>query len=1019
MTDPGLRELPESALLRSMRAETESHPYELKRLIGPDINYGRELLAALAQRTGGWIGWEATSLRRLAGEVAFVPLHAAGIRIGSDVGIRVLVNRALEDAIERKLVSREFALLGRSVGFRRALLDSILELRVGGVTPDALRSATTDGSPARGVAAVLGEYEALLRERQTTDPAGVFQAALANFDEQAPYSLGGRLLLAPSLVERGLPGAFLERLIAFGAQRLDGESGSVDATHTDMFVAASPADELREVFRRVIAEGLRWDDVEIVSTNVDTYGVALDVLCQQTGVGGTMTHGIALGRTRFGRILERCFTWLGDGLPADVLREALEAGELGANVEIQPVLMARRLRKLHIGWGRGRYMNAVDHLNTADAESRIHRYEDESEDEFRARVAFEVSCSGGLRALLVALLASTPPVPERGDDLVVRSSVSKLATATLGWIALAYAHGPAELHTRERVCSRLRDLTEIDDAETTFGAALATLRDVLSDMRSWPFVTSESKPWSASGGMVHLTDLAHAGTTDRGRTFLVGFDADATSGSSRQDPLIPDSVRVALQHGALSTSVQRREERAEQVASALASARGRVTLSYSAARSADTGEARPAPEMLELRRTLDRESNLSYAQLRERLGAPACAVPSVAMGTSGLLDARDVWLGALSDGAMLLDGEPLVRAYFGGLDGGMRARVEMARAELTQFNGFVARAAGQLDPRDRPDRPISPSSLELLAKCPLAWFYKYGLRLRASEDPEYDPNAWLDNTERGALLHEIFEQFGIRFRGRMDAIATPAATEEMNAIVDAIVAQWQVDVPPPGALVLEREIGELRRAAASFLHMECDAHAEGDGATWQHIEYSFGDGQIVRYVLTDGSALPVRGRVDRIDALTDGTFRVIDYKSGKPDYFSSQSRTGPFNGGKQLQPAIYAGALRDLLGGEVSQFEYRFPTERGRNEIIAYDATQLAAARPLVTQLMEHIRDGEFIPTTDMNDCRYCDARTICRTQAGDHGAVRKSPRAEWAKANSGIDAFRGMRERRGIRGAE
>jgi len=69
--------------------------------------------------------------------------------------------------------------------------------------------------------------------------------------------------------------------------------------------------------------------------------------------------------------------------------------------------------------------------------------------------------------------------------------------------------------------------------------------------------------------------------------------------------------------------------------------------------------------------------------------------------------------------------------------------------------------------------------------------------------------------------------------------------------------------------------------------------------------------------------------------------------------------------------------------------------------------------------LLEHVRDGEFIPTTDKNDCRYCDARTICRTREDNYGMVRESPRAEWAKANSGLDAFRGMRERRGIRESE
>jgi len=1001
-------------LLASLEAETRAHPYEPKRFVGPDVNYGRELLTALARRTGGWIGWEATSLRRSAGEIAFVPLHASGIEVGSDVKIRVLVNRSLDRAIAKKRVSREFAQLGRSVGFRQTLLDSVLELRVGAVTPSALAAATVDGSPAREVAAVLSEYESLLLEHGTTDSAGVFAAALENFDDQAKYCLGGRLLLAPLLAERGLPGAFLARLMSFGAQRLDSDFAEVKAASVDMFVAATPSDELREVFRRVIAEGVRWDDVEIASTNVDTYGVALDVLCQQIGVGGTMSHGIPLARTRLGRILERCFTWLGDGLPADLLRQALEAGELGANMDVESVILARTLRELRIGWGRERYEAALTQLGEAEADPRMRQRVDEPDDDHFARVATGLRAAAALRSLLVALLGATPPVPERGSDTVVRSSVSALASAVLAWLALARMHGEAELQTLDRVRTRLQELAELDGGETTFGAALATLRDALGDVRAWPLLTSGSKPWSTAGGMVHLTDIAHAATTGRSRVFLVGFDSDATAGSSRQDPLIPDAVRAALGTDALSTTTQRREERARLIGGALASLRGRVTLSYAATRSADAGESGPAPEMLGLRRALENESTLSYADLRGRLGAPASAVPSRASGVSELLDARDVWLDALSAGAILLDGETLIRGRFQALDSGIRAHIEAQSPTLTQFTGMVPSAAAALDPRNRPARPISPSALEKLAACPLSWFYHYGLGLRSPDDPEYDPDAWLDAAQRGALLHEVFEQFATRFLARREAIATEAASEEMAAIADEIIARWRAEVPPPGDVVLEHEVNELRRAASSFLRMERDALADQDRGDWRYLEYAFGDdGRTAHYSLTDGTSVAIRGRVDRIDEMEAGWFRVIDYKTGGAGRYRKIAKLGLFNGGRQLQAAIYAGVLQELLNGTVARFEYRFPTERGQNQIIAYDSAELAEAHPIVTQLLEHVSKGTFIPTTSSDDCRYCDARAICRVNEDRYGKVSSS-RAEWARDNAEtIDAYTSMLERR------
>ena len=60
-----------SRLLDALASVTHEFPTQRKRLIGPDVNFGRELLLALAQRTGGWIGWEAENLRGIARELAW------------------------------------------------------------------------------------------------------------------------------------------------------------------------------------------------------------------------------------------------------------------------------------------------------------------------------------------------------------------------------------------------------------------------------------------------------------------------------------------------------------------------------------------------------------------------------------------------------------------------------------------------------------------------------------------------------------------------------------------------------------------------------------------------------------------------------------------------------------------------------------------------------------------------------------------------------------------------------------
>jgi hypothetical protein len=995
-----------STLLAALESLDRERPNERKRFVGSDVNFGRELLVALARRTGGWIGWEATNLREIANALAFLPLAEREIHVADDVTIDALVGRALDGAISAKRVTDRFAALATGLGFRRVLRDSLLELRTAGLRAHELRAATAPGSPAHDLSAVLDVYDRLLADEHIADPPEVFRVAIDAFEREAPFVLGNEIVaVVDGPTPRGLPGRLHDLLLARGARRLPADApadgvvaASVDA---DIFVAATPSDELREVCRRVVAEGLRWDEVEIVATDADTYGIALDALCQRIGLGATMLQGIPLARTRLGRALDRWFAWLGDGLPADVLRQALEAGELRApGDDVPSTALARELRRLRIGWGRRRYETARDRLASGAPVREMTPREDESDEELAARRASrERSCSS-LAELLAALLATTPPVPERGDLRPVSTTCAALARATLAYLELCPIHGEAEARTMERLRDRLESLGRLDERETGFAAALATLRESLADLRAWPLVTSERKPWSAAGGMLHLTTASHAGTTGRARTFVVGLDADRTSGAGRQDPLLPDPVRRALGPERLTTSVERRDESARVLASALASLRGRVTLSYATSGSLDGRAAGPSPLLLEAWRAKEGDCALSYEDLRAALGQPASAVPAASPHAGACVDARDVWLGALASGPLLLDGADGVRDAFPVLARGLAAHDAARAAALTPHHGLVPSAGPALDPGARLDREISPSSLEMLAKCPLSWFYHHGLALRVPDDPEYDEARWLDALQRGSLLHEVFEHFTREYQGRQDELVSDDARRRIREIAAEIIARWRDEVPPPAETVFEAERAELLQSALAFLQLERDRWEAGDRGVWTDFELEFGRGKgRGPFALPDGRTLLTHGRADRVDRLPDGSLRVVDYKTGNPAPYLRGAKTAPFNGGRQLQPALYVSAISSITGKDAERFEYRFPTPRGENAVVAYSRDELSRVPGIVESLLEHVRAGEFVPTTDANDCRYCDYGAVCRATRDGYGS--RAPRAEWAAAHA------------------
>lgn len=987
---------PPSRLIASLRQAGASGPLARKLLVAPTINWARELLRQLARRDGGWIGWEAVTLRGLADELALISLSESGRRPGSDVAIGALIGEALDLAIEARELSPRTRDLALSPGFRRAVADAVLELRFAGIEPRELIALTTPTEPARDLATVLTRYTTLLDGSPFTDAAGVFRAALDAFDAEAPVVLDGLVILAPELNDRGLPGRLLRRLRERGASELAVEEERATAAR-DLFVAATPADEVREVFRRIAAEGLRFDEVELVATDPDGYGIALDGLCRSLGVSATMLQGLPLSRSRAGRALARWLSWLEEGLPADLLREMLEGGDLDLTrlgVTTDTASLVRALRGLRIGWGRARYEAALDALGTpAWASSSRADPEDADGESSEARVARRRRTGDDLRAVLTALLALAPAAGERGEATEPALPISELAAAALRCLVLV----PDEGQTTARLHNRLTEIAAVEGPAHRLSAALAGLREALDDFRAWGATSGSTQPWSSRGGALHLTDLAHAGLTGRPRCFVLGLDAERTAGPRLPDPFLPDRLRERLGTERIASSTARRQEYRAAVAGAIAGLRGRVTLSYAAAADLAGHETGPAPVLLDEARHLLGEPDLSYGELRRRLGAPACAVPS---GAGHPIDGRDHWLGALAAGAILLDGTEAVLTAWPALQSGVRALAVLDGTAIGPQLGLVPAAAGRHDPT-RSETGISPSSLEQLARCPLAWFYHYVLTLTPPEDPEYDPTRWLDARQRGAVLHAIYEAFVSRFRMAQQAILGDAAREALLAIVQERLAECAVLVPPPSETVRLAETREIVAAALSFLAMEQESLRGAAPPVWAETEFRI-DPRAVRFPLPDGSGFAVRGIIDRIDRLSDGRLVVLDYKTGNPSYYREEAKRGVFRGGRHLQPALYASAAAAMRQAEVARFEYRFPTLRGQNDRAVYQAALLARAPAIIQELLGAVREGAFVPTTDAEDCRLCDYRENCRVRLIDRGTrvEIESPRAAWAKAN-------------------
>jgi hypothetical protein len=170
------------------------------------------------------------------------------------------------------------------------------------------------------------------------------------------------------------------------------------------------------------------------------------------------------------------------------------------------------------------------------------------------------------------------------------------------------------------------------------------------------------------------------------------------------------------------------------------------------------------------------------------------------------------------------------------------------------------------------------------------------------------------------------------------------------------------------------------------------------GVSWKRLEMKFGlaGGDPLVLPLEQGE-LHLRGAVDRVDSDLHG-MRVIDYKTGTSrDY---EGGTGTFHGGRRLQHAVYAVAAERLLGGHDVAGEYHFPTRRGENRIVRFEALALKGVGALLDRMLAIVAGGGFVPTERADDCRFCDYAPVCRVRA-EWGRV-ESPLAEWSAAQTG-----------------
>ncbi len=1004
-----------STLLRELARVCAEQPLAEKILVAPSLLIGHQILERLSREGHPWMNLRAETVRTLAHGLVGADLARQGLRLLSRAQALALVEQACDEALDEKAY---FGPLRDRPGFHRAVHRTFEELRAAGISPAALpQGAFDDARKRRELKAILGRYDAALTTGGFVDSAEVLRRAV---DAAAGGPADASLYLLPENPEMTAVERLLLERLAGGRLAILATDPPADwprnARTARLFRATGEENEIREVFRRILAEGSPFDTVEILHTDGTTYPALCWELSREHGIPCTFSTGVAAPFTRPGQAALAFLNWIGQGFAAEVLRGALASGAL--TFERMPGhtagapgtrAAARALRDARIGWGAGRHQACLDRLvaelekgEEPSARQDAGREEIEVRDERRARRKAAARCARNFAGRTLELAAAATREP---CDLT------------------ALARG-----CRTFVCEFARVGDELDGTALAALEKLLTELEVLSASRLAPAEAAERLAEAvralsvaadrARPGRVHVADYRSGGFSGRPHTYLLGLDESRHPGDDLEDPVLLDHERRAINRILAPAALTLRRDRPRDAALALRACvsrlTGTLTASYSSwkLRSLDQqSEQFPSPFFLELHRASSGSPEADYTALLAALPEPAGFAPD----RDAALDDTEWWLSRLRDAgpsAAAGTAGSLVRAFHPHLADGHRAEAARDSDAFTIWDGWVAGGTPELDPRAS-GQPLSASRMETLAQCPFRYFLKHVLRIEAPEEVERDSTRWLDPMMAGSLLHEVFRLFFEEITAAGEKPDSARHGKRILELAEAGIGAWREKVPPASELAFEERRQEILLASRTFLRLE-EEHCRT--VTPRFFEVPFGlqraesrspiaSPDPVRIAIGAGDSFLLRGSIDRVDEAPDGKFHVWDYKTGSAYRYRAERG---IHGGRQIQHALYALALEQLLAraglsAEVSRSGYFFPGRKGEGQRlpIALDASR---TRDVMRRLLDLLRAGAFPHAVSKEDCKFCEYEAVC----GGEKIARRRAAAKLAAAQLPVlQAFR------------
>ena len=295
-----------------------------------------------------------------------------------------------------------------------------------------------------------------------------------------------------------------------------------------------------------------------------------------------------------------------------------------------------------------------------------------------------------------------------------------------------------------------------------------------------------------------------------------------------------------------------------------------------------------------------------------------------------------------------------------------------------------------------PDASLSPSAINKYMRCQLQFYYRYIAGIKEPDEPADEQE--LDNRIFGNIFHQAADSLYHQLPKHVTRESLDQLLKSKVAIVKAVDDAFQQELPGAasgGLHLINREVIirylrqliEIDKALTPFdiLGLEHDVFRQ----------LAVGSQQSAGSLL-----LKLGGRIDRLDQMSDGRIRVVDYKTGSGRLKSLSGVEDIFDPAKihdhsdyYLQTFVYADIVsrqQPIANNPVSP-ALLFIQHAGAND---YDPT-LCFGRERILDIAEYSQrfnellenkvnelfsqNNPFTPTTDLRVCRTCPYLQMCR----------------------------------------